>query len=75
MINSGFDKRYIWKVLRPGNGQEVDVGKAGRSRAVADARKGTRPAIVWHWLPGQGLGEGDLLGEREQVGPETFKRT
>lgn len=50
-------------------------GKAGRSRAVADARKGTRPAIMWHWLPGQGLGDGDLLGEREQVGPETFKRT
>lgn len=77
MINSGSDRWSSQKVSRPGNHQEVECVKvkAARSRGAADARKGTRAVFRGHWLPGQGLGEGDPLGYREHVAPETFKRT
>lgn len=35
---------------------------ARRSRGIVDTREGARGVLVWHWVSGQGQGEGDLLG-------------
>lgn len=64
LINSGFDQWSSWKAVRPGNHQEVQCVKGQGSKAQGswDVGKGTGAAIMWHRLPGQGLGGGDLLG-------------